>query len=159
MSLFCLLSSCSQNRFGKTCISIEKQTLRLQSEKGDKKKEYRISSSKFGEGFKFGSYKTPTGLFIIVDKIGANEKINTVFKGRKPVKKATGRDVITSRIIQLHGLETKNENTLKRCVYVHGTNREDLLGTKASYGCIRMGNKDIIDYFDNVEIGNIVEIK
>ena len=44
---------------------------------------YDISSSKFGIGNLNNSYQTPLGLHIINDKIGANQPINTIFKGRK----------------------------------------------------------------------------
>lgn len=157
--LFILLSSCSQYKFEKACISIEKQTLELISNNG-KKKTYSVSTSKFGEGNEKNSFKTPLGLFLVVDKIGANCKINTVFKARVPTKnKPGGKDCITTRIIRIHGLESKNSNTLKRNVYVHGTNREDLIGRRASYGCVRMKNEDIIDYFDKITVGHIIEIK
>ena len=39
---------------------------------------------------------------------------------------------------------------------IHGTNRPDSIGTAASYGCIRMLNRDIVDLFDRVEVGTPV---
>ena len=36
---------------------------------------------------------------------------------------------------------------------IHGTNRPDSIGTKASYGCIRMYNAHIIDLFNKVPVG------
>ena len=41
---------------------------------------------------------------------------------------------------------------------IHGTNRPDSIGTAASYGCIRMYNRDIVDLFDRVEVGTPVEM-
>lgn len=160
LPLFLLLgNSCAPHKFEKTCITVAAQTLELQSKNGGGQK-YPVSTSKFGEGNQKGSFKTPLGMFVIVDKIGEGAKINTVFKGRVPIKsKPKGKDCITSRIVRLCGLEDKNKNTLDRCIYMHGTNREDLIGTKASYGCIRMINSDIIKYFDLINIGDIVEIK
>ncbi len=39
---------------------------------------------------------------------------------------------------------------------IHGTNRPDSIGKAASYGCIRMLNRDIVDLFDRVEVGTPV---
>ncbi len=39
---------------------------------------------------------------------------------------------------------------------IHGTNRPDSIGTAASFGCIRMYNRDIVDLFERVEIGTPV---
>lgn len=39
---------------------------------------------------------------------------------------------------------------------IHGTNRPGSIGTAASFGCIRMYNKDILDLYDRVEIGTPV---
>jgi len=39
---------------------------------------------------------------------------------------------------------------------IHGTNRPNSIGTAASYGCIRMYNRDIVDLFDRVDVGTPV---
>ncbi len=43
-------------------------------------------------------------------------------------------------------------------VAIHGTTKKmrHLIGTAASYGCIRMYNEDVIDLFDRVRIGTPV---
>ncbi|WP_237481767.1 L,D-transpeptidase [Lichenibacterium dinghuense] len=41
---------------------------------------------------------------------------------------------------------------------IHGTNRPDSIGTAASFGCIRMFNRDIVDLFDRVEVGTPVVV-
>jgi lipoprotein-anchoring transpeptidase ErfK/SrfK len=38
----------------------------------------------------------------------------------------------------------------------HGTNRPGSIGTFASYGCIRMHNRDIVDLFERVRVGTPV---
>ena len=73
-------------------------------------------------------------------------------------------DVVQSRILWLSGLEeniNKGEgiDSFSRYIYIHGTPEEWLLGSKASKGCIRMSNKDVIDLFDRVQIGMTVYIK
>ena len=39
---------------------------------------------------------------------------------------------------------------------IHGTNRPMTIGTAASFGCIRMYNRDIVDLFDRVSVGTPV---
>ena len=39
---------------------------------------------------------------------------------------------------------------------IHGTNRPGSIGTAASYGCIRMYNRDIIDLYERVAVGTPV---
>jgi lipoprotein-anchoring transpeptidase ErfK/SrfK len=41
---------------------------------------------------------------------------------------------------------------------IHGTNRPGSIGTAASYGCIRMYNRDIIDLYDRVPVGTQVVV-
>jgi L,D-transpeptidase YbiS len=124
--------------------------------------EAPVSTSRFGLGFENGSHKTPTGKFCIHQKIGGEMPAGTVFKGRRPVANADDpsleQDLITSRILWLDGIETQNAQTKERYIYIHGTNQEDLIGQAASAGCIRMRNSDVIQLFDKVEVGTLVEI-
>ena len=41
-------------------------------------------------------------------------------------------------------------------IAIHGTNRPGSIGTYASYGCIRMHNRDIVELFDRVRVGTPV---
>jgi lipoprotein-anchoring transpeptidase ErfK/SrfK len=41
---------------------------------------------------------------------------------------------------------------------IHGTNRPNSIGTAASFGCIRMYNRDIVDLFERVEVGTPVVV-
>ena len=136
-------------------------------------KSFPISSSKFGEGSIENSYKTPLGSHEIKDKIGYNVKKNTIFNSRintmRPAKIITKpvdseNDFITSRIMWLDGLEygkNKGEgiDSFSRYIYIHGTHEEGLIGKKASHGCIRMFNNDVIELFDEVQEGTYVLIK
>ena len=72
--------------------------------------------------------------------------------------------MVQTRILWLSGLEEnvnkgKGVDSYSRYIYIHGTPEEWLLGTKASKGCIRMSNIDVIDLFDRVYEGMIVNIK
>ena len=136
---------------------------------------YDISTSKYGLGNQNESFQTPTGLHYIAKKIGHDMPKLTIFKGRKPlpenitlndfIKKSNEKlrlkhfeefdDVITSRILWLKGHEIGinkggNVDSYNRYIYIHGTAHEDKIGTKASHGCIRMNNDDIIKLFENV---------
>jgi len=42
-----------------------------------------------------------------------------------------------------------------RGIYIHGTNREDLLGTPASGGCVRLSNVDVRDLMHYMEVGKL----
>lgn len=133
-------------------ISIDDQWLTLLD--GDEViREYPISSSAKGVGFTKDSYRTPTGQFRVCEKIGYEQPLGTIFQKREPVglwssTDSTQGDLITSRILRLDGMEAENKNTLDRCIYIHGTNQEELIGTPASHGCIRMSNIDVIELFD-----------
>ena len=126
-------------------------------------KEYRISTSRYGEGDNWGSWRTPTGMLQIAGKIGASAPAGAVFWRRQVTGEvlpanAPGRDPIVSRIIWLRGLEEGNRNAYKRCIYIHGTPQEAFLGRKASFGCIRMRSADVIEVFNWVGIGTPVAI-
>jgi len=136
-------------------------------------KTFPISTSKYGIGNKEGSYRTPLGMHRIFEKIGEEAKIGTIFMGRNN----TGRvaeiytdltdvreDLITTRIMWLEGLEFglnkgKGIDSRERHIYIHGTPEEGLIGTPASHGCIRMKNEDIVELFDLVERGTLVDIR
>jgi len=143
-------------------ISVRKQRLTLRS--GRKKlAEYPVSTSRFGLGVKEGSFKTPTGKFRIAQKIGDGMPLGTVFKSRRPVKptqKALQQeDLVMTRILWLDGLEKRNANTHDRYIYIHGTNHEEKIGLPNSHGCVRMKNLDLVDLFERVTEGTVVEIR
>ena len=80
----------------------------------------------------------------------------------KNKKKAV--DLITTRILRLEGLEPginkgKGIDSFKRCIYIHGTPEEWLIGRPASHGCIRMKNGDVIGLFDLVKRDTLVKIE
>jgi lipoprotein-anchoring transpeptidase ErfK/SrfK len=126
-------------------------------------KDYHISTSRYGEGDNWGSWRTPTGMLQIAGKIGASAPAGAVFWRRQVTGEvlpanAPGRDPIVSRIIWLRGLEEGNRNAYKRCIYIHGTPQEAFLGRKASFGCIRMRSADVIEVFNWVNVGTTVAI-
>lgn len=143
-------------------VSVDDQLLRLF--RGDELvRTFVISTARKGIGFTNGSHRTPTGRFVIVQKIGDGMPEGTIFKSREPVGlwlpgEACDKDLVLTRILRISGLEPDNANSFDRFIYFHGTNREDLLGTPASCGCIRLSNQDIIELHDLVEPGMEVVI-
>ena len=133
------------------------------------KYEFPISTSFNGTGCQEDSYKTPTGLHIVVSKIGDGLPPGTLFKNRRPTKKIVSPlpknqyDYITSRIIRLSGLEDDinkggNVDTYNRYIYIHGTPHIDRLGQPESHGCIRMSDNDVITLFDSIKHKTLVLI-
>lgn len=124
--------------------------------------EFPVSTSRFGLGFAEGSFRTPTGHFVVRDKIGDGNPAWTVFRSRESTGQTAGpggdEDLVLSRILTLDGRDPDNANTLDRYIYIHGTNQEDLIGTPASHGCVRLRNRDMIALHDMVTPGTPVSI-
>lgn len=143
-------------------VSVPDQRMALY-EKGVEVARYSISTSRFGLGNKLGSNCTPLGRLEVAQKIGGGAPLGMKFKSRIPTGEivgvdAPGRDPIVTRIFWLKGLERANANAYERMIYIHGTPQEALLGTPASYGCVRMCSKDIIQLYDRIGEGTRVVI-
>lgn len=154
--------SITQDQRNKMIISVRDQRMLLVRD-GKPVKSYKVSTSKFGTGDRPGSNCTPLGRLQVRRKIGDNAPPGSVFKHRRPTGEvirpnAPGRDPIVSRIIWLQGTESKNRHAFARFIYIHGTPEERRLGSPASYGCIRMGCRDVIDLYNRVGTGADVYI-
>jgi lipoprotein-anchoring transpeptidase ErfK/SrfK len=124
---------------------------------------YLVSTAEKGVGEVADSGQTPRGRHAVAEKIGAGAAIGTVFRDRLPTSEIVavntpGRAPIVTRILRLRGLEIRNQNTFQRYIYLHGTPAENLLGTPASEGTIRMRSEEIIDLFERVDIGTEIWI-
>ena len=128
---------------------------------------YLISTAENGLGEASGSLQTPRGVHLIKDKIGEGLPKNAILKGRVftgVVWSEDNRadyendDLVLSRVLWLDGLEDRNSRSHARYIYFHGTNHPEKLGTPASHGCIRMGENEVIEFFDQIEQGAIVKI-
>ena len=136
-------------------------------------RSYPISSSKYGEGSTQNSFKTPLGNHVIKEMIGRDAIKNTIFTSRINTKRQadiihdltnSDNDYVTTRIMWLDGQEEgknkgKGVDSYQRYIYIHGTHEEGLIGQKASHGCIRMFNSDVIELFNEVKKGTKVYIK
>lgn len=118
-----------------------------------------------------GSLGTPLGLHAIAEKIGQDQPPGVVFRSRMPTSRNFGEcsdeenreNLITSRILWLHGLEPGvNQggeiDSHDRYIYIHGTNHEDRIGSPQSAGCVLMRNLDLVELFEEVRIGDQVWI-
>src|ERR1700746_1929970 len=124
---------------------------------------YPVSTSKFGLGDYLRSSRTPLGQLEVAKKIGDNAPPGTVFKdrirtGEIVAPNSPGRDPIVTRILWLRGREAQNANAFGRYIYIHGTPEERLIGTAASYGCIRMRSTHVVQLYNIVGIGAAVTI-
>lgn len=158
------LSSCGTGKDtrNKMLVSVRDQRMLLVRD-GKPVKAYKVSTSKFGLGSERGSNRTPLGRMEVAKKIGHRQPKGMVFKSRRPTGEilrpnAPGRDPIVSRILWLRGKDYHNRNTFGRLIYIHGTPEEWRLGRPASYGCIRMGMKDVIDLYNRVGEGAEVRV-
>ena len=162
LAAVCLSSCAAPDTRHQIVVSTREQKLAL-IDRGNVLAIYPVSTSKFGLGDWRGSRFTPLGKMQIAEKIGDNAAPGTVFKDRRRTGEivapdSPGRDPIVTRILWLRGLEAQNANAFGRDIYIHGTPEERLIGTPASYGCIRMRSSDIIQLYNIVGTGAAVTV-
>ena len=152
-------------------ISISEQRLYLISHDSIIR-SYPISSSAYGEGQTENSFKTPLGGHEIKTKIGTNVDKYQYFVSRQHIPQKVNiihdaidsqDDFITTRIMWLTGLiegfnKGENVDSFNRFIYIHGTHEEGLIGKKASHGCIRMLNHDVLELFKIIPAKTAVNI-
>ncbi len=158
------LTGCGSSSFSfggdthnKMIVSVRDQKMLLVRD-GTPIKAYKISTSKFGIGDRPGSNCTPLGRLQVAKKIGDGAPIGSVFKTRRQTGEviqpnAPGRDPVVTRILWLTGTESRNQNAFRRTIYIHGTPEERRLGSPASFGCIRMGSRDVADLYNRIGAG------
>ena len=147
--------------------SIETQALFI----CDKEKiigQFDCSTSRFGTGIRENSFKTPPGLHRVTEKIGAGAPAGRIFKERRDTgidwdQRSRDENLILTRILRLEGLEQGinkggSVDSYNRCIYIHGTNQEDLVGTPLSHGCLCLRNQDMLRLFDLVSVGALLYI-
>lgn len=145
-------------------ISLADQQLELLDDDDVVLQRYPVSSAANGAGEEVGSYRTPRGRHIVRAKIGADQPINAVFRGRRPTgeiytaelgESQPERDWILTRILWLSGTEPGfnrlgANDSMRRYIYIHGTPDETFEQAPHSHGCIRMRNTDLAELFDAV---------
>ena len=146
-------------------VTVSTQRLDLVDDDGRVTRSFPVSTAKKGTGSEPNSNKTPLGWHRICQKIGDNAEPGTHFVGRKPTDRVWNssdpveeKNLVLTRILWLDGEEPHNRTSRDRYIYIHGTNREDLIGTPASAGCVCLKNSDVIQLYDLVPPGTRVEI-
>jgi L,D-transpeptidase YbiS len=152
-------------------VDLRSQVLEL-VEAGVAQRLYAVSTSKHGAGELRDSYRTPRGRHVVRAKIGAGAPLGAVFRGRRPTGEIysaelaaehADRDWILTRILWLSGTEVGRNrlgavDTMRRYIYIHGAPDEEPMGVPGSIGCIRMRNAEIVELFDRVPAGTVVDI-
>ncbi|NMG04692.1 L,D-transpeptidase [Azoarcus taiwanensis] len=153
-------------------IDIGTQRLTLLDQNGVLSAEYPVSTALNGPGEIEGSGCTPRGRHVVRARIGAGAPSGAVFRGRRPTGEVwtpelaarfPERDWILSRILWLSGCESGRNrlgavDTMRRYIYIHGTPDDQPMGVPLSHGCIRMRNRDVIELFERVPVGTVVDI-
>jgi len=141
-------------------VGVRRQQMRVITRRGVWR-TFRISTAVSGLGNVSGSHATPPGWHRVAGWIGAKAPAGQVFHSRRSTRRVLapeawrmpeGEDLILTRILRLAGLEPgvnqgPGIDSLARYIYIHGTNHEQRLGRPASRGCVRMGNRDIMELF------------
>ena len=153
-------------------VDLGRQCLELFGTDGACIRRYAVSTGERGAGERSGSLCTPRGRHRIRARIGAGAPAGAVFRGRRPTGEVwtaefaaahPGRDWILSRILWLCGEEPGRNrggevDTMRRYIYLHGTGDDQPMGVARSHGCVRMRNRDIVELFELVPAGTVVEI-
>lgn len=111
--------------------------------------KYSIAAGQKSNG---GESHTPTGIFTITAKVKNPVYLDAHGKRRAAPYAEDENNVYGTRFIQLDKMING------RHLGIHGTNEPELIGTYASHACIRMRNQDIEVIFNQVDIGDAVEI-
>ncbi len=152
-------------------VRIATQTMQF-FRRGELVRSFVVSTSRRPPSNVKDSLGTPRGWHEIAERIGGEQPLGMVFKGRVPTGRhfseygsdeAAPGALITSRILRLRGLEPGvnrggDVDTFDRYVYIHGTNHEDKIGTPQSAGCVLLRNLDIVHLYEKVRAGDIVWI-
>ncbi len=156
-ALFAITSCTTTDTRHRMVVSVPEQKMIL-LEDGKPIATYPVSTSKFALSDRPGSRGTPLGEMEVARKIGDAAPLGAVFKSRRRTGEviapdAPGRDPIVTRILWLRGLQAQNRNAFSRDIYIHGTPEERNIGRPASYGCVRMKSRDVINLYGIVGQG------
>ncbi len=130
-------------------IVIDKQAFKLTlvDDAGQPIKEYGISCAiNYGPKKVRGDHKTPEGTFKINELLNAKGLTHDFKAGKGPIKDAYGPSFLR---LDVPGFWD---------IGIHGTPFPESIGTRATEGCIRLRNEDILDLKSRVKLGTVVII-
>ena len=128
-------------------IVVSKQDMRLRvyDYKGTRLMDYGIACGKnFGQKHKVGDMKTPEGMFFVQSIEDASERTHDFGDGRGEIQGAYGPYFIR--------LDTPGN----KGIGIHGTHNPLSIGTRATEGCIRLNNNDLVELVNVVRPGMMV---
>ncbi|MDR1983994.1 MAG: L,D-transpeptidase [Prevotellaceae bacterium] len=129
-------------------IVISKQDMKLRryDVTGNVLEEYPIACAKnYGNKKKRGDNKTPEGVFTVQQIQNASAWTHDFGDGKGQIKGAYG-----SHFIRL--------KTGFQGIGIHGTHAPESIGTRATEGCIRLRNEDLLKLVKNVKTSMVVII-
>ena len=130
-------------------IVVDKEALKLTlvDAQGAAIKEYGISCAiNYGPKKVRGDHKTPEGKFRINELLYAKGLKHDFHDGKGPIKDAYGPWFLR---LDVPGF---------RDIGIHGTPFPESIGSRATEGCVRMRNADILDLKSRVRLGTVVII-
>lgn len=128
-------------------IVVSKQDMRLRvyDYQGTRLMDYGIACGKnFGQKHKVGDMKTPEGMFFVQSIEDASERTHDFGDGRGEIQGAYGPYFIR--------LDTPGN----KGIGIHGTHDPLSIGTRATEGCIRLNNNDLVELVNVVRPGMMV---
>ena len=146
----CLPSAAQETRetkAGYVVISKETMTLSVFGQPGNKIAEYPVAMGRnLGDKKKAGDNKTPEGKFEVQQVQDASYWTHDFRDGKGEIKGAYG-----SHFIRLLTPPYKG-------IGIHGTHDPSSIGTRATEGCIRLRNEDLLEFVKMVYVGMPVTI-
>jgi lipoprotein-anchoring transpeptidase ErfK/SrfK len=128
-------------------------------------RDYNVSTGENpGNKLMKGDLKTPEGVFTIIGIEDATDWSYDFKDGKGPVLGAYGPNFIRLKVDDVNIFHNVNldtnfaiDNKFKG-IGIHGTHLNDLIGKRASHGCIRMKNEDLIELKQYINPGTLVVI-
>ena len=145
--IFAIIITCdvfAQDSF----IVISKQDMKLRRYdfKGTVLEEYPIACGRnYGHKIRRGDNKTPEGVFTVQQIQDASAWTHDFGDGKGQIKGAYG-----SHFIRL--------KTGFQGIGIHGTHAPESIGTRATEGCIRLRNEDLLKLVKNIKLSMVVII-
>ncbi|MCQ2179871.1 MAG: L,D-transpeptidase [Bacteroidales bacterium] len=128
-------------------ISKTELTLDLVDARGNSIVHYGCACAKnYGPKEKKGDHKTPEGVFKITQLLNARGLSHDFGDGKGPVRDAYGPWFLRLGVPGYIDIG------------IHGTHLPESIGTRATEGCIRLKNEDIVDLKQRVHVGTPVII-
>mgnify|MGYP003291641043 CR=1 FL=1 len=128
-------------------ISKTELTLDLVDARGNSIVHYGCACAKnYGPKEKKGDHKTPEGVFKITQLLNARGLSHDFGDGKGPVRDAYGPWFLRLGVPGFIDIG------------IHGTHLPESIGTRATEGCIRLRNEDIVDLKQRVHVGTPVII-